>query len=170
MDAGHSLLIMEQTWKILTNPNPQLRERSKEIDVARIKTPEYQAFADKFAAYMIVADGVGLAAPQIGLQERIIAVLEKDKIGVYANPEILKTSQAMQTGEEGCLSVPGVFGMVERHKRVTVRAVDRHGRRVEMELSGFQAVIFQHEIDHLDGVLFIDKAKAFTQGGSGVKV
>lgn len=161
---------MAHQWTILTNPNPELRKRSVEIDVARIKTPEYQAFADDFAAYMVKADGVGLAAPQIGISERIIAVQEKDRIGVYANPEILKRSPAQQIGEEGCLSVPGVFGMVERSKRITVRAVDRHGRKVEMDLSGFPAVVWQHEIDHLDGVLFIDKVKEYTQGGAGVRV
>ena len=161
---------MKKTWTILTNPNPQLRERSREIDVERIKTPEYQEFADAFASQMVISDGVGLAAPQIGIQERIIAVQEKNKIGIYANPEIIKRSPAMQIDEEGCLSVPGIYGMVERHKRVTVRAYDRHGRRVELELSGFPAVIFQHEIDHLDGVLFIDKVKEYTKGGTGVKV
>jgi peptide deformylase len=161
---------MEKTWQILTNPNPELRKRSVEIDVARIKTPEYQAFADKFAAFMIIADGVGLAAPQVGISERIIAVQERDRIGVYANPEILKRSPSQQTGEEGCLSVPGTFGMVDRAKRITVRAIDRHGRTVEMDLSGFPAVVWQHEIDHLDGVLFIDKVKEYTQGGHGVRV
>jgi peptide deformylase len=157
-------------WKILTDPNPQLRERSQEIDVARITTPEYQAFADQFAAYMIVADGVGLAAPQIGLQERIIAVQERDGVAVYANPEITKRSDATQVTEEGCLSVPGIYGMVERAKRITVTAYNRHGRRVEMNLSGFPAVLFQHEIDHLDGVLFIDKMVKQTGSKSGVRV
>lgn len=157
-------------WKILTNPHPQLRKRSQEIDVARITTPEYQAFADDFVAYMIVADGVGLAAPQIGIQERIIAVQERNGVAVYANPEIMKRSPTTQEGEEGCLSVPGVFGIVERAKRVTVRAYNRHGRRVEMNLSGFPAVVFQHEIDHLDGVLFIDKMKEQTKARKGVKV
>lgn len=157
-------------FKILTHPNPQLRERSQEIDPARITTPEYQAFADKFAAYMIIADGVGLAAPQIGVQERIIAVQERDGVAVYANPEITKRSDATQLGEEGCLSVPGTFGMVERAKRITVTALNRHGRRVELTLSGFPAVIFQHEIDHLDGILFIDKMKEQTHSGKGVRV
>ena len=119
---------------------------------------------------MVKSDGAGLAAPQIGIPERIIAVQERGKIGVYANPEIIKRSPAMQLYEEGCLSVPGKFGIVERHKRITLRALDRHGRRVELELSGFLAVAFQHEIDHLDGVLFIDKVKEYTQGGSGVRV
>lgn len=162
--------IMNPSWTILTTPNPVLRERSQEIDVARITTPAYQAFADAFAAFMIVSDGVGLAAPQIGISERIIAVQERDHIGIYANPEILKRSPAMQTGEEGCLSVPGIFGTVERHKRIRIRAYDRHGRRIERDISGFPAVVFQHEIDHLDGILFVDNVKEYIKSGVGIKV
>ena len=161
---------MEHQWTILTDPNPELRKRSAEVAIARVTTPEYQAFADGFAAMMLKADGVGLAAPQIGISERIIAVLERDRISVYANPVIIKKSHAIQMSEEGCLSVPGIFGIVERAKRVTVQAIDRHGRKIEMDLSGFPAVIFQHEIDHLDGVLFIDKVKEYTKGGEGVRV
>ncbi len=157
-------------WTILTNPDPRLRERSREVDASAVRTPEFQTFADEFAAFMLKSDGVGLAAPQIGRLERIIAVQEKDKIGVYANPEIVKSSPAMQLGEEGCLSVPGTYGMVERHKRVRVRALDRHGRKVEFDVVGFPAVVFQHEIDHLNGVLFIDKVKEYTRGESKVKV
>jgi peptide deformylase len=155
---------MDKPWNILTNPDPRLRARSKEVDAAYVKTPEFQTFADDLAAYMIASDGVGLAAPQIGVSERVIAVLEREKVSVYANPEILKKSPAMQIDEEGCLSVPGVYGTVERHKRVRVRALDRHGRRVEFDAANFQAVIFQHEIDHLDGILFIDKVKEITRG------
>lgn len=156
-------------WTILTEPNETLRKRSEDFDIAEIKTDSFQKFADKFAAFMVAEDGVGLAAPQIGLGKRIIAVQEKDAIGVYVNPEILKASPSMQEDEEGCLSVPGKFGMVDRHKRITVRAIDRHGRAIELKLSGFPAVIWQHEIDHLNGILFIDKVKTWTQGGN-VKV
>lgn len=161
---------MNQPWTILTDPNPELRKRSREVDVANVLTPEFQKFADDFAAFMVKSDGVGLAAPQIGRLERIIAVLEREKIGIYVNPEIVKTSTIMQTGEEGCLSVPGKFGLVERHKRVRIRAIDRHGRKVEFDASGFPAVVFQHEIDHLNGVLFIDKVKEYTRGESKLKV
>ncbi|MEN9557651.1 MAG: hypothetical protein RL141_20 [Candidatus Parcubacteria bacterium] len=159
-------------WTILTHPNPQLRERSREIEISRITTPEYQAFADAFGAFMVQSDGVGLAAPQIGIQERIIAVQPspRDPIAVYANPEIVKVSAAMQESEEGCLSVPGIYGMVDRHKRITVRAYNRHGRRIELDLSGFPAIVFQHEIDHLDGVLFIDKMKKTMKDGNGIRV
>ncbi|OGL72990.1 peptide deformylase [Candidatus Uhrbacteria bacterium RIFCSPHIGHO2_12_FULL_60_25] len=161
---------MNQTWTILTDPNPELRKRSRDVDVAIIHTPEFQKFADDFAAFMVSSDGVGLAAPQIGRMERIIAVQEREKVVIYLNPEIVKSSSTMQTGEEGCLSVPGKFGMVERHKRIRVRAVDRHGREVEFDASGFPAVVFQHEIDHLNGVLFTDKVKEYTRGESNVKV
>lgn len=147
------------SWTILTHPNKQLREKSEDIGVDEITTPEFQAFADQFGAFMIKSDGVGLAAPQIGLKKRIIAVLEKDVIGIYANPKIIKASSALQESKEGCLSVPGVYGIVDRPKRVRVRALNRHGRLVEFDASGFIATIFDHEIDHLNGVLFIDKMR-----------
>jgi peptide deformylase len=155
---------MNKPWTILTNPDPRLRERSKEIEAAYVKTPEFQSFADDLAAFMIASDGVGLASPQIGVSQRVIAILERDHVSVYANPEIIKMSPAKQIDEEGCLSVPGVYGTVERRKRVRIRALDRHGRRVEFNAAGFPAVIFQHEIDHLDGILFIDKVIEITRG------
>lgn len=161
---------MDQPWTILISPDPRLRERSRKVDVSAVTTPEFQVWADEFAAFMLKSDGVGLAAPQIGRLERIIAVQEKDKIGVYMNPEIVKSSPAMQLGEEGCLSVPGTYGLVERHKRVRIRALDRHGRKIEFDAVGFPAVVFQHEIDHLNGVLFIDKVKEYTRGEVKVKV
>lgn len=150
---------MQVEWKILTNPDPRLRNPAKEVELAEITTPEYQAFADKFASFMVESDGVGLAATQIGLEKRIIAVLEGDAISVYANPEIIKSSTSIYESEEGCLSVPKTYGLVDRAKKIRFRAINRHGRRVEFDASGFQATIYQHEIDHLNGVLFIDKAK-----------
>lgn len=150
---------MQVTWEILKNPDPRLRINAEDVDVSEITTPEYQAFADQFAAFMIKEDGVGLAATQIGLNKRIIAVQEGNSVVVYANPEIIKSSASIYESEEGCLSVPGIFGLVERAKKIRFRGINRHGRRVELDASGFQATIYQHEIDHLNGVLFIDKAK-----------
>lgn len=161
---------MNQPWSILTNPDPRLRERSREVDVARIKTPKFQKFADDLAAFMIASNGIGLAAPQVGIPERVIAVLINDKATVYVNPEIAKTSSATELDQEGCLSVPNVWGTVERAKRATVRALDRHGRRVTLNLSGLSARVFQHEIDHLNGVLFIDKVKEHARGRAKTKV
>ncbi len=151
-------------WKILTHPNPELRHRSGEVDVKEITTPEFQEFADTLAAFMVESDGIGLAAPQIGLKKRVIAIGEQDKIAIYINPEIIKKSDTLQENEEGCLSVPGVYGIVERPKRIHLSALDRHGRKVELDASGFRAAVFQHEIDHLDGILFIDKVKEITKG------
>lgn len=151
---------MNVEWNILTNPDPRLRIKAEPLEVSDITTPEYQAFADHFSAFMVASDGVGLAATQIGLNKRIIAVLENDRISVYANPEIIKSSEKTIESEEGCLSVPGMYGTVERAKKIRFRAINRHGRRVEFDASGFQGTIYQHEIDHLDGILFIDKAKS----------
>lgn len=150
---------------ILTLPTPSLRVRSVEVDPNVIGTPDFQAYLDVLVTTLVErGDGVGLASPQIGRNERIIAIKEHRDITVYINPEITKWSDKTDLGEEGCLSVPGVWGLVERAKRVSVRALDRHGRRVERECKGLEAIIFQHEIDHLDGVLFIDKATTFTRG------
>ncbi len=153
-----------KTLPIVTHPTPSLRERSKEVDPETIGTPEFQAFCDVMVETMFVEDGVGLAAPQVGHNIRVIVVNENDGAEVFINPEIIKKSDAMASGQEGCLSVPGVWGMVERHKKVTVRALTRHNRTVEFTVKGFDAVKFQHEIDHIDGVLFIDKATEIVEG------
>lgn len=153
-------------FEIVTNPTPSLRERSAEVDPKEITTPEFQAYLDALTETMLVKDGVGIASPQVGRNIRAIVVNIDNKIECYINPEITKVSAAMIEGEEGCLSVPGIYGLVDRHKRITVRALTRHGRRVELDLRNFPAVVFQHEIDHLNGVLFIDKMKQKT-GDSG---
>lgn len=153
-------------FEIVTNPTPSLRERSVEVDTKEITTPEFQAYLDALTETMLVKDGVGIASPQVGRNIRAIVVNIDNKIECYINPEIAKVSEAMIEGEEGCLSVPGIYGLVDRHKRITVRAINRHGRRVELDLRNFPAVVFQHEIDHLNGILFIDKMKQKT-GDSG---
>jgi len=152
------------TLPIVTLPTPSLRVRSVEVDPKTIGTPESQAYFDELIATMFAADGIGLASPQVGLNERIIVVNDKDGPNVYINPVITKRSEATFLDEEGCLSVPKVWGRVERSKRVSVEAIDRHGRRVAFDSRGLEAAIFQHEIDHLDGILFIDKVKEFTRG------
>lgn len=111
-------------------------------------------------------DGVGLAAPQIGKNIRVIATTQREKksdknklIGetIMINPVITDTSKEMITAEEACLSVPDVFGFVRRHKSVTVEFLDHKGHKQTKKLKDFNATIIQHEIDHLDGVLFVDK-------------
>lgn len=110
---------------------------------------------------------MGLAATQIGATDRIIAVAMPDTgPTVFINPKIVSRSRGMFDFEEGCLSVPGVFGMVERHKKVKVQCYTVDGLRVSLSLKNLYAVVFQHEIDHLDGILFIDKVKRFTHGSN----
>ena len=153
-----------KTFPIVTYPTASLRERSKEVDPSLIGTPEFQAYLDVLIETMWKEDGVGLASPQVGKNIRVIVVTRKGEGVVFINPEITKMSDAKLVDEEGCLSVPGVWGMVERSKKVSVRALDRHGRRVELESKGLEATIFQHEVDHINGVLFIDHVKEYTRG------
>lgn len=106
---------------------------------------------------MYAFDGIGLAAPQIGISKRIIVVDTGDNLIEMVNPEIIY-GEGEQTGSEGCLSVPNVVGLVKRAKKVTVKGLNRKGEEVNIEASDLLARVFQHEIDHLDGVLFIDRA------------
>ena len=152
---------------ILTHPNLQLRTPAQLVDVARFGTPELKAFANELADLMVQGDGVGLAATQIGATDRIIVVAMPDTgPTVFVNPKIVSRSRTLFDFEEGCLSVPGVYGMVERHKKVKVQAYTVDGLRVSLSLKNLYAVIFQHEIDHLDGILFIDKVKRLTHGSN----
>jgi peptide deformylase len=107
--------------------------------------------------------GVGLAAPQIGIGEKVIVVEygeenAEPEIYVVINPEIVEASEEMVTGIEGCLSVPDLIGEVERHERITVKGQDVHGKRVKIQAEGWLARIFQHEIDHLDGIIYTQRA------------
>jgi peptide deformylase len=146
------------TFPVVKDPTPSLRQRSQEVEVSEIQTPEFQAYLDKLIRTMLVEDGVGIASPQVGRNIRAIVVNMPNGPECFMNPELLKKSDAMVDSEEGCLSVPGKYGLVKRHKKATLRAINRHGRKIEIELKAFPAIIFQHEIDHLDGILFIDKA------------
>jgi peptide deformylase len=107
--------------------------------------------------------GIGLAAPQVGLPHRIL-VMDDGQGGAQAliNPEI-ETRSGTVREEEGCLSLPGIFGVVERSKTITVRAMDSDGKAVSLEATGLKARIVQHELDHLDGVLFIDRLPPVTR-------
>ena len=118
---------------------------------------------DDMAETMYEADGVGLAAPQVGVLRRVVAVQRFDKQGepfeFFLNPEILGRSSATQFGGEGCLSVPDLSGNVERAEWIVLRYRDEEWREHQDTIRGFTAVIFQHEVDHLYGRLFIDYLK-----------
>ena len=110
-------------------------------------------------------NGIGIAAVQVGIKERIILVdLGREGIVAFLNPEIISRSKKMIEFEEGCFSVPDIYGIVNRHRSVTVKAVSLEGKERTLKLKGLYSVVFQHEIDHLDGILFIDKMIRKTNG------
>lgn len=153
--------------KIVTLPETVLRRKARAVTTV---DKNLQTLIDDMVETMREAPGVGLAAPQIGLSERIIVIeyyeREEDeekedapkRVWALLNPEIVKTSSEMLMGVEGCLSIPGLVGEVERHAAVQVRGLNRHGQPVKIKAEGWLARIFQHEIDHLNGVLFTDRA------------
>lgn len=118
---------------------------------------------DDMAETMYNADGVGLAAPQVGMSIRAIVVDVGEGLITLVNPALIH-GEGNITGIEGCLSIPGVFGEVERFAQVVVEGIDRHGKKVHIATDGMLAKALQHEIDHLDGILFIDKAKTIQKG------
>jgi len=152
---------------IVTLPDPVLRRKAHAVETfdKNLKT-----LIEDMVETMREAPGVGLAAPQIGLSERLIVVeyYEHDedeeneeapkKVWAVLNPEIVKASEEKVMGVEGCLSIPGLVGEVERHEAIQVKGLNRHGKPIKIKAEGWLARIFQHEIDHLNGVLFPDRA------------
>lgn len=146
----------------LTNyKNPALRQKS--VDIKKI-TPDIEILIGDMIETLNDSDGVGLAAPQINKDIRLIIVKHKDNDLVLLNPEIIKKSWKKNSDEEGCLSLPGVHGIVRRHSKVTVKAKNGNFEDIEITGKGLLARIFQHEIDHLDGILFVDRAHKITEG------
>lgn len=142
---------------IVLEPDEVLHKRAKEVAVV---TPNVKKLLDDMAHTMYDADGVGLAAPQIGILKRLIVIDADEEHGLIKmiNPEIID-SEGEQLGPEGCLSIPGINGDVRRAETVTVRGLDREGKEMTITGSGLLARAFQHEIDHLNGVLFTDIAE-----------
>jgi peptide deformylase len=150
---------MAKILNIITHPDPLLRRISETLSTEEILSDEMQVFFEDMAKTMFKKDGVGLAAPQVGRNIRVVIINFKDKPLTMINPQILSRSWAKKLGEEGCLSVPNVFGMVNRHRRISVSFLDEKGQVKKLNASDMFARIIQHELDHLDGVLFIDKAE-----------
>ncbi len=142
--------------------NPVLRRRARRV---RKINKSIQALIDDMVETMRAAPGVGLAAPQVGVPLRVIVVEIPEEEGdpnsgrlyTLINPQIVWASDEMEEGEEGCLSVPGWVGLVDRHTEVTVKALNRGGKEVKIKAGGFLARVLQHEIDHLEGILFVDR-------------
>lgn len=163
--------------QIVTLPDPVLRRKAKAVTNF---DKNLQTLIDDMIETMRDAPGVGLAAPQVGISERlaVIEYAEEDEdeevetvhedadaapkppkpkqLFVLINPEIVKASEEKVMGIEGCLSIPGLLGEVERHHALQVKALNRHGKPVKLKVDGWLARIFQHEIDHLNGVVFTD--------------
>ena len=140
--------------KIVTDPDEMLRKRSREVTVFDARLHQ---LLDDMADTMYDADGVGLAAVQVGILRRVVVIDCGDKLYELINPEIIETSGS-QTGNEGCLSFPEQFGEVTRPNFVKVKAQDRNGNWYEAEGTELLARAFCHEIDHLDGKVFVDLA------------
>jgi len=145
--------------KIITQPNPILRKKSVEISSEIIKSRGFKSLIASMVKTMVKTDGVGLAAPQIGKSIRLAVINSKDGVLCLINPKFTKKSWACELGQEGCLSIPGVFGKVKRHKKISLTYCDKNGKKIKLTAGGMMARVIQHEVDHLDGVLFIDKAE-----------
>ncbi|PWH18198.1 MAG: peptide deformylase [Anaerolineae bacterium] len=156
--------------EIVTVPDPVLRRKAQKVTQFDEKL---QTLIDDMIETMRQAPGVGLAAPQVGVLEQVIVVeyFEKEedeeredaenapkRLYVVVNPEITRTSTETVSGPEGCLSIPGYMGEVERFQSITVKGQNRRGQPVTLKLKDWTARIFQHEIDHLNGILFTDRA------------
>jgi len=149
--------------EIVTIPEPVLRKKARKVTDFG---PELQSLIDDMVETMRQAPGVGLAAPQVASPLRVIVIEFGDedneevppKLLAMVNPEIVRVSDETVVGTEGCLSIPGFVGDVERLEQITVKGQNRLGKPIRVKAGGWLARIFQHEIDHLNGVLFTDRA------------
>ena len=144
---------------ILEFPHPRLRNVAAAVEAERIVDPAFQQLLDDMFQTMYEAPGIGLAATQVDTHQRfmVIDVTEgREQPLVFVNPEIREKSAELRTHQEGCLSIPGVYADVIRPDGIVVAALDRHGKPFELRVDGLLATCVQHEIDHLDGKLFID--------------
>jgi peptide deformylase len=143
---------------ILEFPDPRLRTKAVPVDPAHLADPAFQRLFDDMFETMYAAPGIGLAASQVDVHQRFMVIdvsEEKNRPLVFVNPRIT-TRSGEQVYQEGCLSVPNIFADVTRANEITVTALDRHGEAFELSVDGLLAVCIQHEMDHLEGRLFVD--------------
>lgn len=155
---------------ILTYPNPILRKPTEPVSFPLSK--EMVKLTKDMVDTVRKADGIGLAAPQVGMSVKLIIInLEKNGVPIMAlyNAKIVKKSFSKTIIEEGCLSIPKVFGLVKRPKKVTIEAQNQEGKKVQIIDDGWISRVAQHEIDHINGRLIIDLIKKYTQGEEIVK-
>jgi peptide deformylase len=154
--------------KIITQPNPILRQKAEAVPPEIIISPAHQALIAEMVKTMKANEGVGLAAPQVSRSLQLVVIDRfyadgQDGILVVHNPIFLKKSLLKENGEEGCLSVPGYFGIVRRHRSVVVQYLDEKGQSQIIKAHKYLARVLQHEIDHLQGILYTDLAKKLYQ-------
>jgi peptide deformylase len=155
--------------KVTQYDQPSIREPSEEVPLRELRDGKLAKLLRDMLETMRKEHGVGIAAPQIFVNRRVIIVDTNDGPKFIINPILSKKSLKRETIEEGCLSVKGVFGQVKRHYAVHVEGYNELGEPVEYKPKGFLARIFQHEVDHLNGTLFIDRASLITQGSIDLK-
>lgn len=151
-----------------------LRKKIAEFDFSKFGRKEIKRLIEDMKKKMKTAQGIGLAANQVGIDAKVfVAQIPDEKGGMkfYAifNPKIEKTSSIKETLEEGCLSVPKTYGEVERSEKITLTGYDQNGRKIKIKAWGLLARVFQHEVDHLNGILFIDKAKNIHKATSDMR-
>ena len=153
--------------KVARMGHPVLRAKARPVDKSEIKSANVQQLIDSMIDTMFEYSGVGLAAPQVHQSLRVfVAMLDADGRGegdaiAFINPEIMTIGDQIVEGWEGCLSIPDIRGRVPRSQHIKVSALDRTGKRFELELKDFPARVVQHETDHDDGMLFFDRMKSF---------
>jgi peptide deformylase len=153
------LYIKSDLRPVVKVPDPVLRQRAHEVAKVGKKT---QMLIDDMVRIMKKANGIGLAAPQIGILQRIVIIAPDGmRPTPLVNPVVVSSSGEF-TGQEGCLSIPGLYGDVTRPSEIEVESLDRWGKPIRLRMKGMPAKVVQHEIDHLDGVLFTDKVDAKT--------
>ena len=147
--------------KIVKYPNKVLRKKAKKVSDFNAELKE---IAENMYKSMQNDKGIGLAGPQVGVDKQILVVESNGEYTTYINPEITYFSKSTLSTEEGCLSLPGIFGYVTRAKKIHIKYKDVEGKTNKEKLKGLYSVILQHEVDHLNGILFIDRAEEITQG------
>ena len=150
------------TLHIIIAPHKTLRAKAEAVPIEEI--PQLQGLIKDMKKTMLEKDGIGLAGNQVGVLKRIIVVNTKDGPLALINPKLSGKSFKKEEAEEGCLSLPDIYGIVRRHHKITVSAYTQDGTQVKLKTTGLFARVIQHEIDHLNGILFTDRTKKMTKG------
>ncbi len=150
---------MAKRLSIITHPNPILRQPAKDVPRERLDDGAFQEFLDDMTRTMIEADGIGLAAIQVAVPLNVAVINTENGPLHLVNPRIMNRGKHKETRTEACLSVPGLAGDVRRSTEIRVTALGRDGKALDLDASDLFARVIQHEVDHLNGILYIDRAE-----------